>query len=361
MSISGDSWYVKLSDGDVHRVTLDQLDEAFQAGHIDGDTMVLASGATQWTKLGALAGIDDDGEIEAEISAPAIPAQSEPRHVASPGYGGRAAGTGPQTFGAAATMPANHGAWPAPSAPLGTIPQAASAPAAGAPAFAPSFNGARPTYGVQSPQIRPMQLNSPGVPAGAAPWSPPLTAARAPLPNSLRPVSLDFEDVGSDAFKLRRGSGKRWFAALLVLSVLGGAGFVAVRRPSWAQPYLNRIAFLRGSSESTAVATAPPVVPVVPPPAPPATAVAPPTPEPVPPAPATAAAAGDLNPHFTDRTDRLTDDQKLRLADADKQKSKGHKNRATAGTSHHAGPAASKKPTTFTTGGNKFDPLNSSI
>src|SRR6202012_4504040 len=59
-SSSGELWYVKLADGDVHRVTLDQLDEAFQAGHIDGDTMVLEAGGSQWKKLGDLAGIDDD-------------------------------------------------------------------------------------------------------------------------------------------------------------------------------------------------------------------------------------------------------------------------------------------------------------
>src|ERR1700753_51530 len=59
-SSSGELWYVKLADGDVHRVTLDQLDEAFQAGHIDGDTIVLDAGRAHWKKLGELAGIDDD-------------------------------------------------------------------------------------------------------------------------------------------------------------------------------------------------------------------------------------------------------------------------------------------------------------
>ena len=47
--MSGDEnlWYVKTPDGDVHRVTLDQLDEAFQAGRIDENVMVLAAGATE--------------------------------------------------------------------------------------------------------------------------------------------------------------------------------------------------------------------------------------------------------------------------------------------------------------------------
>ncbi|HEY1691226.1 MAG TPA: hypothetical protein VGG39_03650 [Polyangiaceae bacterium] len=58
--MSGDEnlWYVKTPDGDVHRVTLDQLDEAFQAGRIDENVMVLAAGSTRWAKLGELAGLD---------------------------------------------------------------------------------------------------------------------------------------------------------------------------------------------------------------------------------------------------------------------------------------------------------------
>jgi hypothetical protein len=59
--MSGDEnlWYVKTDDGDVHRVTLDQLDEAFQAGRIDENVMVLAAGAQKWAKLSALAGLDE--------------------------------------------------------------------------------------------------------------------------------------------------------------------------------------------------------------------------------------------------------------------------------------------------------------
>src|SRR5579859_7108536 len=51
-------WYVKLPDGDVASLTLDELDEAFQAGTIDPRTMVLPAGATQWALLGELAGLD---------------------------------------------------------------------------------------------------------------------------------------------------------------------------------------------------------------------------------------------------------------------------------------------------------------
>ena len=63
--MSGDEnlWYVKTDDGDVHRVTLDQLDEAFQAGRIDENVMVLAAGATKWAKLSDLAGLDEPAAV----------------------------------------------------------------------------------------------------------------------------------------------------------------------------------------------------------------------------------------------------------------------------------------------------------
>src|SRR5258708_5359491 len=62
MSGSANGWYVQLADGDLHRVTLDQLDEAFQLGHIGVSTMVLAPGGSRWTKLGHLASIDEPSE-----------------------------------------------------------------------------------------------------------------------------------------------------------------------------------------------------------------------------------------------------------------------------------------------------------
>ncbi|HEY3822048.1 MAG TPA: hypothetical protein VGL81_33005 [Polyangiaceae bacterium] len=65
-------WYVKTPDGDVHRVTLDQLDEAFQAGRIDENVMVLAAGAQKWAKLSALAGLDEPA------TSPVVPSSLRP-------------------------------------------------------------------------------------------------------------------------------------------------------------------------------------------------------------------------------------------------------------------------------------------
>ena len=47
---AGELWFVKLPNGDVHHVTVDQLDMAFEAGHINADTLVLADGSSEWTK-----------------------------------------------------------------------------------------------------------------------------------------------------------------------------------------------------------------------------------------------------------------------------------------------------------------------
>ena len=53
---------------------------------------------------------------------------------------------------------------------------------------------------------------------------------------------------------------------------------------------------------------------------------------------------------------RLTDDQKKKLLEADK-KSKTHASASGPSTWH----APKEKPSGFTTGGNKYDPLNSSL
>jgi hypothetical protein len=58
MSGDHDLWYVKTADGDVDRLTLDQLDEAFNAGHIDENVTVLPAGQNNWVRLGTLLGLD---------------------------------------------------------------------------------------------------------------------------------------------------------------------------------------------------------------------------------------------------------------------------------------------------------------
>jgi hypothetical protein len=322
-SSSGDFWYVKLSDGDVHRVTLDQLDEAFQAGHIDGETMVLASGSTQWERLAAVAGMDD-GEEEAEAAPGPEPEATYIPQQPMPAFAQRQAGAYAQQVQAVA------------SAPRAYIPQ----PTHAIPQPAPY--GARPApQPVVPPVIRP---------------------SFSPMPNTLRPMSVDFSDDLDSMSMRRRGGVMRWMVPVLALACIGGVGTFAVKtRPAWAQPLLNRMG-MRAQTPEVAAAAMPIAAPAPPPPP-----AAEPTPPPAPPPPPVAAAAAPgadspLNPRFADQSTRLTEDQKARLAETDKSKSKGHKSHGGGGGGSVTHSSSGKgKSTTFTTGGSKYDPLNSSI
>lgn len=53
-----DFWRVQLGTGEIRAMSLDALDDAFQAGTIDEGTPVLAPGAVTWTKLADAAGLD---------------------------------------------------------------------------------------------------------------------------------------------------------------------------------------------------------------------------------------------------------------------------------------------------------------
>src|ERR1700722_5386584 len=66
-----DLWYVKTADGDVDRMNLDQLDEAFNAGQIDESVMVLPAGEATWVKLGVLLGLDQPAA--APVALPPTP------------------------------------------------------------------------------------------------------------------------------------------------------------------------------------------------------------------------------------------------------------------------------------------------
>src|SRR4051794_35171163 len=59
-----DLWSVQLPGGIVRTMTLDELDNAFQAGTIGERTMVLKAGAIHWTTLGDAAGLQDEAEEE---------------------------------------------------------------------------------------------------------------------------------------------------------------------------------------------------------------------------------------------------------------------------------------------------------
>jgi hypothetical protein len=69
-----DRWVVMVPSGDTRAVTLDELDEEFNAGRIDGTTLVLAPGAVFWTPLAEIAGLDDEASPAPAASKP-IPSE----------------------------------------------------------------------------------------------------------------------------------------------------------------------------------------------------------------------------------------------------------------------------------------------
>jgi hypothetical protein len=71
MSEANELWYVKTADGDVDRMTLDQLDEAFNDGRIDENVTVLPAGETKWVRLGVLLGLDQPQPPQ--VALPATP------------------------------------------------------------------------------------------------------------------------------------------------------------------------------------------------------------------------------------------------------------------------------------------------
>jgi hypothetical protein len=64
-----DLWRVQLGSGELRAMSLDALDDAFQAGTIDEGTPVLPPGATTWTKLGDAAGLEAPEAPPASISS----------------------------------------------------------------------------------------------------------------------------------------------------------------------------------------------------------------------------------------------------------------------------------------------------
>jgi len=283
MSESLDLWYVKLPNGDVHRVTLDQLDGAFQGGRIDGRTMVMpaeSSEPTAWTSLSQLLGLEDE---------PAVPAVQAPP---------------PPTVVAAQAV-----------APYSYAPVASVAPAA------------------------------------VSTTPPPVTYARVqPVANSLRPMSFDLGNDDLADVPFQRKSRKGWAVAIVALAAAAGiAGFVSTHpRSSGDDIATVAAAAAMAVPQSYAAAPLPPPspawVPVVPPVAVAGQSAAP-------------AEASPLNPQFTDRFNQTT---KQKLLDADKARDDKAKARHSAASAYR--PAhSSKASNVFTSGGNKYDPLNSNL
>jgi hypothetical protein len=281
--MSGDDlWFVKLPNGDVHHVTIDQLDTAFEAGHIDANTLVLAEGSTQWTRLGEAAGLD---EAPAPAPTPAVVYSPTPGPV---------------------TMP-----------PLQTVAVAPVARAAYAP---PAASRPQPAY-------RPYA--TPATPAG-----------------SIRPMAMDLgSDLDFDDMPFKKsGSRTGWVVAVLSLALVGGG-------TGYAATHGIALGGIGGGSSTVSAAAM-----VAPPPVAPEPAPAPPAPAPLP--QVQAPLAGTLPAVESGLNPRFTQAQKEKLLQADKVHDDQAKSRQ---SSHYSPHAKYKSSSTFTKGGNKFDPLNSDL
>lgn len=73
-----DLWSVKLTTGEVRAMSLDALDEAFQAGELTEATPVLPPGATSWTTLADAAGLDAPPAEAVASIAPVAMSVAEP-------------------------------------------------------------------------------------------------------------------------------------------------------------------------------------------------------------------------------------------------------------------------------------------
>lgn len=70
-----DRYYTQVEAGDVRLFTLDQLDAAFNAGLIHENTYVCLEGSSEWQTLAEVAGLGEEEEEAAPISAPQLIAQ----------------------------------------------------------------------------------------------------------------------------------------------------------------------------------------------------------------------------------------------------------------------------------------------
>jgi hypothetical protein len=182
------------------------------------------------------------------------------------------------------------------------------------------------------------------VPAYTASMTPPASV----IPTSLRPVNFDLDDDEEPAFRPKSRK-KTVFATFVALAAVGGIAFAATH-PGTLRNFSN----FRTSSVAAAAPPAPPPAVVTPDPV---AVAAPPT------APPTAAAA--TPPPADQAGSRFSDEQKQKLLAADKARDDESKARRakiqgnSVNSLHH-----SSRPTRsmgFTSGGNKYDPLNANL
>ncbi len=257
-------WYVRLPNGNVITVSLDDLDAAFQRGDVTEETLVFRQGMKEWLPLGQAAGLDD-----ADDTTQTAPPQVQAHQVAQ------------------------------------VAPPSSMTP-----------------FAVPVSQ-----------PNGIAQYSTPYVDPS--LPSTVRPVAFDtfdtqssaYDDLDAPAFK-SGGKKKVVFGAIALAAVIG-LGVLG-------------LSSIKGADASAAESNvAPKVVAAVAPP---------PAPTPIP----EASLVGQ---------NRLSDDQRKALTQFDDKQKADSAKRAqdrAAKMPKPRGPRQKAKDV-FVKGGNKYDPLNSSL
>lgn len=217
-------WQVQLASGQVCRMTLELLDDAFQDGLITEDTLIMQDGTSEWVTLREVAGLDSEPESE----APAVGAENPVVAVSAPV--------------AAPSAPAPYTDPFAP--PLQAAPVVAQqmVPPASVQAAPFVFQGA-----TQSPSFPPQM--------GYAPPE--------PLTRSTAPVAADIDfDLETVNFGKKRSPAK-WIIG--IAAILGGFGFVAMNMNTTPGSIAPAVAapVAPPAYESTPAASPPPVTPAV--------------------------------------------------------------------------------------------------
>jgi hypothetical protein len=297
-------WQVQLASGQVCRMTLELLDDAFQDGLITENTLIMQDGTTEWVTLREVAGLDSDAESEA-AAAPTASIENPP---------------------VAAVV--------APVVAAPTQPAAPRQPAPYMDPFAPPIQMAPAAQGVTQMVPPAAGQAAPFVFQGAAQSSAlaqrTIAAPPEPLTRSTAPVAADIDfDLDTVNFGKKRSPAK-WIIG--IAAVLGGLGFAAMNMGA-----------------STEIPPAPAAA---------APVAAPPAYQPTP-----AAQPAPVTPAVTKpEPSRLSDEAKRALAEADKTraaKMQQQRSHSRGGSAAPSGPRKGKDP--FHKGGDKYDPLNASL
>jgi hypothetical protein len=302
-------WQVQLASGQVCRMTLELLDDAFQDGLISENTLIMQDGTSEWVTLREVAGLDSEDESESSTSETVVGAT-------------------------AMLIDAAVAAQAVAAAPVHAAPVQAPAPVRPAEP--------RPFMDPFAPPIQraaaPVTQMVPPASTQAAPFvfqgaqgqgQPSFAAPPEPLTRSTAPVAADIDfDLDTVNFGQKRSPAK-WIIG--IAAVLGGLGFVAMN--------------MNGTTES--------IPPAVAAPAAPAAYESRPTPaaEPTPAAPVVPAKAA------------LSDDARKALLEADKARAAKAQQQRAAQPSRGGGGSSGprKKSDPFHKGGDKYDPLNASL